>query len=58
MLVTLLIPISSILLGTLVLGERLLPQHFLGAGVVAAALIVFDGRVLARLGRPTRSARS
>jgi len=54
MLVTLLIPVSSIALGTIVLGEVLLYRHILGALVIATALIVFDGRLLRRLAnRPT-----
>lgn len=47
MLVTLLIPISAILLGTIVLQETLLPQHFLGAAIIGSALIIFDGRLMA-----------
>ena len=46
MLVTLLIPISSIALGALFLGERLLPEHIAGAALVAVALVVFDGRAI------------
>jgi drug/metabolite transporter (DMT)-like permease len=51
MLVTLLIPVSSILLGALFLGEVLRPQHIIGALTIAAALIVFDGRVVPALRR-------
>ena len=47
MLVTLLIPISAILLGSVVLNEMLLPQHFLGAAIIGSALVIFDGRLLA-----------
>lgn len=46
MLVTLLIPVSAILLGTVVLNETLLPQHFLGAAVIGSALLIFDGRLI------------
>lgn len=46
MLVTLLIPVSSILLGTLILGEKLLPHHLAGALVIGMALVVFDGRAV------------
>jgi len=55
MLVTLLIPVSSILLGAAFLNEVLLPQHFAGAGIIAAALILFDGRLPAFLVRSIRS---
>lgn len=44
-LVTFLIPVSAILLGTLVLGERLEPAHFLGMGCIAAGLALIDGRL-------------
>ena len=46
MLVTLLVPISSLLLGTLILEETLALQHVAGSLLIMAALIVFDGRVL------------
>ena len=46
MLVTLLIPVSAILLGTLLLNETLLPQHFIGAAIIGSALLIFDGRLL------------
>jgi drug/metabolite transporter (DMT)-like permease len=46
MLVTLLIPISAIALGTLVLDEALLARHFVGAAVIGVALLVIDGRLL------------
>lgn len=49
MLVTLLVPVTALLLGTLVLGEVLAPRHFLGMAVIAAGLLVIDGRLLARL---------
>jgi drug/metabolite transporter (DMT)-like permease len=51
MLVTLLIPVSSIFLGVLFLDEVLKPQHIIGALTIAAALIVFDGRAVAALRR-------
>lgn len=51
MLVTLLIPVSAIALGTLVLGEALELRHFAGAAVIGAALLVIDGRPLALAGR-------
>ena len=48
MLVTLLVPVTALLLGTLVLGEVLAARHFIGMAVIAAGLLVIDGRVLAR----------
>jgi drug/metabolite transporter (DMT)-like permease len=46
MLVTLLIPVTAILLGVLVLGEPLSAREIVGALIIASALIVIDGRVL------------
>lgn len=46
MLVTLLIPVTAILLGVLVLGEPLSMRDIAGALVIAASLLVIDGRVL------------
>ena len=46
MLVTLLIPVTAILLGYLVLGERISPREITGALVIGSALLVIDGRVL------------
>lgn len=51
LLVTLLIPVGAIALGTLVLGETLLARHVLGMALIAAGLIVIDGRMTARGGR-------
>lgn len=45
MLVTFLIPITPILLGWLVLGDRLAPQHFQGLMLIAAGLVAIDGRL-------------
>ena len=47
--VTLLVPVSAILLGTLILGERLEPRHFAGMALIAAGLLALDGRLAARL---------
>ena len=47
MLVTLLIPVSAVLLGTLFLGERLEPNHFVGMGAITLGLAAVDGRVFA-----------
>jgi drug/metabolite transporter (DMT)-like permease len=46
---TYLIPVSAVLLGVLVLDERLLPQHFAGMALIASGLVLIDGRILARL---------
>lgn len=49
LLVTFLIPVSAILLGVLVLGETLLPRHFLGMTLIGAGLACIDGRLPRRL---------
>ena len=46
MLVTLLIPVTAILLGYLVLGESISLREIIGALVIGSALLVIDGRVL------------
>lgn len=52
-LVTFLVPVTSILLGTTFLGERLAANHFAGMALIAAGLLVIDGRLWRRLrGRP------
>lgn len=48
-LVTLLVPVSAILLGVLVLGESLLPRHLIGFGIIALGLAAIDGRLIALL---------
>jgi Predicted permeases len=48
-LVTFLIPVSAILFGSLILGERLEPRHFAGMGLIGAGLILIDGRLLSGL---------
>jgi drug/metabolite transporter (DMT)-like permease len=45
MLVTLLIPVTAILLGTFVLGEPISVREVVGALIIASALLVIDGRV-------------
>jgi drug/metabolite transporter (DMT)-like permease len=47
MLVTLLIPVSAILLGASLLGERLEFNHFAGMAAIGLGLAVIDGRLLA-----------
>jgi len=44
MLVTLLIPVSAILLGSIVLGEQLAWRHFAGMAIIAIGLAAIDGR--------------
>ncbi len=51
LLVTLLMPVSAILLGTTVLGERLDPRQIVGMALIAAGLAAIDGRALALLRR-------
>ncbi|MBC9876020.1 DMT family transporter [Bradyrhizobium sp. INPA01-394B] len=51
MLVTLLIPVTAILLGWLVLGEPISLREIAGAFVIGSALIVIDGRALRMLQR-------
>lgn len=45
-LVTFLIPVSAILLGSLALGERLEVKHFIGMALIACGLAAMDGRLL------------
>ncbi|RJF90164.1 DMT family transporter [Oleomonas cavernae] len=47
-LVTFLIPVSAILLGTFVLHETLAPKHFLGMALIGAGLAAIDGRLFRR----------
>lgn len=46
--VTLLIPVSAIFLGTTFLGESLVPRHYLGLLFISVGLAVIDGRLLPR----------
>lgn len=46
LLVTFLIPVSAILLGALVLGERLAALQLIGMALIAAGLAAIDGRLL------------
>ncbi len=46
LLVTFLIPVTAILLGTLFLGERLAPRHFAGITLIGLGLAAIDGRLL------------
>ncbi len=47
-LVTLLIPVTAILLGSIFLGERLHTLHFVGMAVIGIGLLVIDGRIFSR----------
>lgn len=55
MLVTLLLPVTAMLLGTLVLGEPVAPREVIGAVVIASALLLIDGRVFAWFSRAPAS---
>ncbi|SDX57082.1 Permease of the drug/metabolite transporter (DMT) superfamily [Ruegeria halocynthiae] len=46
--VTLIAPISALVLGTSVLGEALLPEHLLGMAAIFAGLLLIDGRIVRR----------
>lgn len=52
MLVTFLIPVSAILLGSGLLGEDLLPRHFAGMAAIFVGLALIDGRIV-RIARPS-----
>lgn len=47
-LVTLIVPVSAILLGALFLGERLEPFEFVGMALIALGLLILDGRFIPR----------
>jgi drug/metabolite transporter (DMT)-like permease len=49
LLVTFLIPVTAILLGAGVLGERLELRHFAGMALIGLGLAAIDGRIAARL---------
>ena len=55
LLVTFLIPVSAILLGTAVLGERLAPHHFAGMAIIAVGLAAIDGRPARIVARAIRT---
>ena len=46
LLVTFLIPVSAVLLGTVILGEKLGLRHFAGMGLVSLGLAAIDGRLV------------
>lgn len=47
-LVTLVVPVSAIMLGAVFLGERLEPFEFAGMGLILTSLIIIDGRLFRR----------
>ena len=49
-LVTMLVPLSAIVLGIAVLGESLSLHEVVGAAIIIAALVLIDGRVLTKFG--------
>ena len=51
LLVTFLIPVSAIMMGTFGLGERLDPRHFVGLAFIGAGLAAIDGRLPSRIRR-------
>lgn len=51
LLTTLLIPVGAVMLGTGLLGESLEPRHLAGMALIAAGLLVIDGRALCVLAR-------
>lgn len=55
LLVTFLIPVSAILLGTLVLQEALEPRHLFGMALIGLGLAAIDGRPAAYASRSLRS---
>jgi drug/metabolite transporter (DMT)-like permease len=55
MLVTFLIPVSAIVLGSAFLGERLAAPDFLGMALIGLGLAAIDGRLAARLASVSRA---
>lgn len=56
LLVTFLIPVAALLLGTLILGETIGPAALVGMAMIFTGLAVIDGRLLDRFGPPRRPA--
>ncbi|MBM9511823.1 DMT family transporter [Desulfogranum marinum] len=50
LLVTLLVPVSAIVLGTAILGEQLELKHMVGMGMISLGLLTIDGRLLQLIG--------
>jgi drug/metabolite transporter (DMT)-like permease len=57
LLVTFLIPVSAIVMGSFGLGEQLEPRHFAGLAFIGAGLAAIDGRVLRLIRRLGPAAR-
>jgi drug/metabolite transporter (DMT)-like permease len=57
LLVTFLIPVSAIIMGTFGLGERLDARHFAGLAFIGAGLAAIDGRLLALFRRQGHTAK-
>jgi drug/metabolite transporter (DMT)-like permease len=53
MLVTLLVPVTAVILGAVFLGERLAPNHFAGMAAIALGLAAIDGRAVRWMGGRT-----
>jgi len=53
LLVTFLIPVSAILLGSFFLGESLESKHFIGMGLIGFGLSLIDGRIAGQLNKGT-----
>jgi len=51
LLVTLLMPVTAVLLGTALLGERIEPRSIVGTTLIAAGLATIDGRLVAAVRR-------
>lgn len=58
MLVTLLIPVTAILLGHFALGETLREREIIGGLIIASALVIIDGRVFGLIRRKAVMSRS
>ncbi len=60
LLVTFLVPVTSIVLGSFILGENLSIEHFIGMGIIGMGLALIDGRLFSKLRQlqPLRSNKS
>ncbi|MGB3271762.1 MAG: DMT family transporter [Xanthobacteraceae bacterium] len=56
MLVTLLVPVTAIILGAVFLHEAITTREIVGALVISSALLIMDGRILSRFARRHASA--
>lgn len=57
LLVTFLIPVSAILLGSAALGEHLEPRHFVGMALIGIGLMLIDGRLPGLIRPPSQPAK-